>query len=207
MKKFIFITLFIACSVFSISFCRAEDDDYGSFDGGGGGGSATNPRTLGLTVYGSVQLVDTLPVLDPGVGGGAWFDYRFNDRFSLSVEAFAITQDGDGRSQGEGDIQFLGLPTTTLKLYFLNAGAKFDPYAGIGIGIYVLTEGAIPNNSFGMGLGAQFETGFDYLLSDSFVASFGGVYRSVGLLNGLSGTSNATTYMPYTLFGRLGYKF
>ena len=172
-----------------------------------GSSVAAYNRTFGGTIFGSVQLADTFPLVDPGIGGGVFFDYRFNNRFSVALEAFGITQDGDRASQAEGSIEFLGIPTATVKLYFLGAQSKFDPYIGVGLGFYLLTEGDVENNSFGVGLGAQIETGIDYLVTDTLVFSVGGTYRSVGLLNSLSAPANASTYMPYTLFGRIGYKF
>lgn len=180
-------------------------DDYESQPDDGGG--LIYSRTLGATVYGSFQLVNTPPDLDPGIGAGLFFDNRFNERFSIAIEAFGITQDGDGADSAEGSIEFFAIPTATIKLYPLNTTSKVDPYIGIGIGLYLLTEGNVNNDSFGIGLGAQIETGLDYLVTDTLTLSVGGVYRSVGLLNSLSGTANATTYMPYTLFGRIGYKF
>lgn len=164
-------------------------------------------RTIGGTIYGSIQLVDTTPIVDPGIGAGAFFDYRFNQRFSLTTEAFVTFQDGDGASTAEGSILFFALPASTLRLYFLNSTSKLDPYLGIGLGLYYLTEGSVNNNSSGFGLGAQVEVGLDYNLSDNFLVTVGGTYRSVGLINSFSGTANASTYMPYTLFGRIGYRF
>lgn len=167
----------------------------------------TFARTLGGSIYGSFQLVDTLPIVDPGLGGGLFFDYRFNQRFAMELEAFVIFQDGDKASAGEGGISFYGIPTGTLKMYFLSNATKLDPYFGVGLGVYMLSEGGIDNNTFGVGLGAQIAVGLDYNLTDHLVLSAGGTYRSVGLINSLNGTSNASTYMPYTLFGRVGYRF
>ncbi len=164
-------------------------------------------RTIGANLYGSIPLVDTLPVVDPGIGGGVYFDYRFNQRFSLTIEAFSIVQDGTGPSGGEGSLLFFGVPTGTLKIYLLKTTSKFDPYVGLGLGLYFLSEGNVSNSSFGVGLGAQIEVGFDYYLSDSFSVGVAGTYRAVGLINKLSGTANATTYMPYTLLGKFGYHF
>lgn len=164
-------------------------------------------RTVGGMIYGSVQLVDTLPIVDAGIGGGAFFDYRFNQRFSFQVESFIILQDGDRASLAEKGIEFFALPAGTLKIYPFKNTQRFDPYFGLGLGLYMLTEGDISNNTFGLGLGAQIETGVDINLADNLLLGVGGTYRSVGLLNSLSGTANASTYMPYTLFGRIGYRF
>lgn len=164
-------------------------------------------RTLGGQIFGSVQLVDTLPILDLGIGGGAFFDYRFNQRFSIQVESFVIFQDGDRASVAEGGIEFYAMPATTLKIYPFKNAARFDPYFGLGLGLYMLSEGSLNNNTFGLGLGAQIETGLDFNLTDNLLFAVGGTYRSVGLLNSFKGTANASTYMPYTLFGRIGYRF
>lgn len=172
-----------------------------------GSTASTFNRTVGASVFGSIQLVDTTPVVDPGVGGGLFFDYRFNQRFSLNLETFVTFQDGSGPSVGEGALMFFGVPTATLKIFLLKNPTKFDPYVGVGLGIYFVTEGNVANDSFGFGIGAQLAVGFDYYLSNRWSLGFEGTYRSIGLINKLSGTANATTFMPYTLLGRVGYHF
>lgn len=169
--------------------------------------ASTYNKTIGGIVYGSIPLVDTLPNVDLGIGGGAYFDYRMNQRFSVTLEAFAITQDGTSRSNGEGSIEFMGIPTVTFKIYFMDEGSKLDPYAGIGVGFFLLTEGNLSDSTGGAGLGAQVEVGLDYLLNDHLSVGVAGTFRSVGLITKLSGAANATTYMPYTLLGKIGYHF
>lgn len=164
-------------------------------------------KTIGANVYGSITLVDTLPEVNMGIGGGMYFDYRFNERFSLMVEGFFTTQDGVGRSAADGSIELIAVPATTFKLYFLNESPKFDPYFGIGVGLYYLTEGRVDDNTGGFGIGAQVEVGVEYHVMENVVAGVGGTFRSIGLVNSLSGPANATVYMPYTLFGRVGYRF
>lgn len=203
MKNFIkiaFICLFMVCYSF-VSQAQYEDTVYADSS------QVSYAKTIGGTIYGSIQLVDTTPVLDMGIGGGAFFDYRFNEKFSIMVEAFAITQDGSGRSSGEGSIEFMALPAITLKLYVLGNKKVIDPYIGMGTGFYLLTEGSNNNSTKGLGIGAQIEVGIDYSPAENLVFTAGGTYRSVGLINSLSGTANASTYMPYTLFGRIGYRF
>lgn len=164
-------------------------------------------KTVGGSIYGSIQLVDTLPVVDLGIGGGLFFDYRFNDRFSLMVEGYFTSQDGTGRSLGEGSIWAMAVPAVTLKIFILNNMPRLDPYFGIGVGLYALTEGNVDNTTSGVGLGAQVETGVEFTVAENLILAVGGTYRSVGLINSLSGSANATTYMPYTLFGRIGYRW
>lgn len=166
-----------------------------------------NNKTIGGNVYGSIPLVDTTPEMDLGIGGGMFFDYRFNERYSIQVESFFTTQDGKNSSSGEGDLVMLALPAVTLKLYVLNQSDKFDPYIGVGVGLYGLLEGTQSNNSGGWGMGGQIEVGVDYKLTENIMLGAGGTYRSIGLINSLSGNANATAIMPYTLFGRVGYRF
>lgn len=195
--KITFFSFFLSLLALAYSpFALSYDDGASSYN-----------KTIGGMILGSIQLVDTLPVVDPGIGGGAFFDYRFNDRFSITVESFFTTQDGTGRSSGEGSIEFLCVPATTFKIYLANADAKIEPYFGIGVGIYYLTEGDVSNSTSGIGIGAQIEVGLDYDIANNLMLGVGGTYRSVGLVNGLTGASNATTFMPYNLFGRIGYRF
>lgn len=167
----------------------------------------SRPHTAGLTFYGNFQLIDTQPELKPGLGGGFWWDYRFNDRFSFQMEIFIITQKGKDTSSAENNIELIGIPTTTLKLYVLNRQYSFDPYVGAGLGVYWLNEGSVDNDTGGMGIGAQIELGSDYHFTDSFMGSLGVTYRSVGLINSLDGPANGSAYMTLSVFGRLGYRF
>lgn len=169
--------------------------------------SSAYNKTVGGLVLGNIQLIDTTPTVGMGIGGGMFFDYRFNERFSIELNSFFTTQDGKGANAAEGSIEFLAIPTTTFKVYLFNFESRIDPYLGIGVGFYSLTEGDVSNNTNGYGLGAQVEVGVDYYLTDNLVMGAGGTYRSIGMINSLSGTSNATTYIPYTLFGRIGYRF
>lgn len=169
--------------------------------------SSSYNKTIGGMILGNIQLIDSAPNLDLGIGGGMYFDYRFNEKFSITLDAFFTTQDGDGANAAEGSIEFLGIPTSTFKLYLLGSEARWDPYFGIGVGFYALTEGDVNNATDGYGMGAQVEVGFDYYLTDNLALGTGGTFRTAGLINSLSGNGNATAYIPYTLFGRIGYRF
>lgn len=165
-------------------------------------------KTIGVMAMGNIQLVNSTPQLDPGPGGGVFFDYRFNQRFSVTVDAWATTQEGTGASSGEGSIELLGLPTFTIKLYFLDdESSKWDPYAGIGVGAYATTEGNIPNGTNGVGLGSQLEVGTDYHISDIFSLGFAGVFRSAALITSLGQNNRAIAVIPYTLEGKVGFHF
>lgn len=164
-------------------------------------------KTIGVSVYGSIPLVDTLPEMDLGIGGGMFFDYRFNERFSLMIEGFFTTQDGKGRSNGEGNINMIAVPEITFKAYILNNASRIDPYIGVGVGLYALTEGSASNSTGGFGVGANIEVAMEINIADNLMGAVGGTFRSVGIINSLSGTANASAIMPYTLFGRIGYRF
>lgn len=166
--------------------------------------------TIGLLAMGNIQLLETIPEFGPGPGGGVYFDYRFNQRFSIQIDAWATTHSGTGPSSGDGGIELLGIPTFTIKLYFMDdETSRWDPYAGIGIGVFALSEGSVENGTNGVGLGGQIEVGFDYYFSDLISAGFSGVFRSAGIIQSLSNSSgnNATAVIPFSLVGRLGFHF
>ncbi|OGQ06613.1 MAG: hypothetical protein A3G32_01830 [Deltaproteobacteria bacterium RIFCSPLOWO2_12_FULL_40_28] len=170
--------------------------------------SAKN-KTVGVYGMGNIQLLGTEPEYAPGPGGGAYFDYRFNHRFSLTVDAWVTTHNGDDSSNGDDDIVLLGIPTATLKLYFIDdESSKWDPYAGIGLGVFALTEGSTANGTNGVGLGAQIDVGFDYHFTDIIALGFSGIFRSAGIIHNLDGGNNsATAIIPFSLVARLGFHF
>jgi len=163
--------------------------------------------TVGFIGLGNIQLVDTRTNLDPGPGGGAFFDYRFNQRFSLTVDAWASTHDGTGGSDGDDNLVLMGIPNFTIKMYFMDdESSKWDPYAGIGIGVYALTEGSVPNGSNGVGLGGRVDVGCDYHFTQLISAGFAGSFHSAGIISNLDGGNNSSqAIIPFTLAGRLGF--
>ncbi|MBU1918273.1 MAG: outer membrane beta-barrel protein [bacterium] len=200
MKKKIFSQIIMTVLMITIPLSAwAYDDEYAT--------TTSYTRTVGVNIMGNIQLVDTLPVMDMGIGGGIFFDYRFNQRFSFMLEGFFTLQNGKGASAAENTIYFFAIPAATFKVYFLDSLAQIDPYIGVGVGFYGLLEGDDSNNTGGFGVGAQIEVGLEYLVADNLVLGVGGTYRSIGIINSLSGTANASVYMPYTLFGRIAYRF
>ena len=166
--------------------------------------------TIGIMAMGNIQLIDTLPDIDPGPGGGVYFDYRFNQRFSISIDAWATTHGGGGPSNGDEGIEFLGIPTFTIKLYFMDdESGKWDPFAGLGLGVFALSEGSVENGTNGVGLGGQLEVGFDYHFTDVISAGFSGVFRSAAIITSLDngGGSNSSGMVPFSLVGRVGFHF
>lgn len=168
---------------------------------------SSKKMTLGIMGMGNIQLVDTKTDLDPGPGGGVFFDYRFNQRFSITVDIWATTHDGTGRSDGDDSIQILGIPTMAIKLYFIDdESSRWDPYAGIGIGAYATTEGSVPNGSNGVGLGGRIDVGFDYHFSEILSAGFAGVFHSAGIITSLDGgATSSQAIIPFSLIARLGF--
>jgi outer membrane protein W len=157
---------------------------------------------------GNIQLVETQTDLDPGPGGGVFFDYRFNQRFSLTVDMWATTHDGTGGSDGDDSIQILGIPNATIKMYFMDdETSKWDPYAGFGVGAYATTEGSRANGTNGVGLGARIDVGFDYHLTEVISIGFAGVFHSAGIINSLDGgTGSSEAIIPFSLIGKLGFR-
>ena len=162
--------------------------------------------TIGILAMGNFQLIDTQPEFDPGPGGGIYFDYRFNQRFSIQIDAWATNHSGNNNFDGDS-FEILGIPTFTIKLYFMDDEAsRWDPYAGLGVGAFATTEGSVANGTQGVGLGAQIEVGFDYYLTDIFSIGFAWAFRSGGIINSL-GQNRATALIPFSVMGRAGFHF
>ncbi len=164
--------------------------------------------TLGLMGMGNIQLVNSSTNIDPGPGGGVFFDYRFNHRFSMDVNVWATTHDGTGGSKGDNSIQILGIPTATIKLYLNdNENSRWDPYLGIGIGVYAMTEGSLENNTNGVGMGGKVDFGCDYKLTDILSVGLDGVFNSAGIITGLNGgnASHSNAIIPYSLIAKVGF--
>lgn len=162
--------------------------------------------TIGLLAMGNIQLIDTQPEFDPGPGGGVYFDYRFNQRFSIQIDVWATNHSGNNTFEGDS-FELLGIPTFTIKLYFMDDEAsRWDPYAGLGVGAFATTEGSVANGTQGVGLGAQIEVGVDYYLTDIFSVGFAGAFRSAGIINSLD-QNRATALIPFTVMGRAGFHF
>lgn len=163
--------------------------------------------TIGLGPVGNVYLVDTIPVMDPGIGGHMFFNYRFHEQVAFEASFLMTAQDGTGASAGDSGILFLGMPTLDLKYYFLTGDPRFDPYLSTGLGVYWLTEGRTEDATGGIGLGAQLGIGFDYYLNDQISLGFAGVFRSIGLITNLSTPSQSTAIFPYSLLGNIAFHF
>lgn len=169
---------------------------------------STHNRTIGILGMGNVQLFDTDPEFQVGGGGGIYFDYRFNQRFSVTGDIWVTSHDGEGSASNDNGIEILGMPTTTLKLYLFDGESKWDPYIGMGIGVYYMSEGGVENGTNGIGIGAHIDLGFDYYLNDTFSVGFSGIFRSAGIIRNLDGDSDsATALVPFTMMARGGYHF
>lgn len=194
MKKIFFLPLFgfLIFSFIPFAFARSS-----------------KTLTLGPIAIGNIQLLNTFPQFDPGPGGGVYFDYRFNQRFSLTIDAWATVHQGSGISDGDNDIVIMGLPTATLKLYLLDDEAsKWDPYLGVGLGAYATTEGSLADGTNGVGLGAQIDVGIDYHFTDVISVGFDGIFRSMSIITSLSNSgNNALALIPYSLVAKVGFHF
>lgn len=202
MKKILIASLAIiavACADFA---AQAGDDDKDSKSG-----SAAGNFTVGLGPVGNVFVVDTNPQLDPGVGGYLYFDYRWSPQFSTQFGVVVTTEDGDGPSNGDKGIEFLGIPTFDLKFYILSNPSRWDPYGLIGIGVYAITEGSIDNGTKAVGVGANVGLGVDYYVSERFSAGLSAVFRSIGFIDSTDSRNNGTSEFPFSMMGNIAYHF
>jgi len=162
---------------------------------------------IGLGPVGNIYLIDTLPIMDPGIGGHVFFNYRFAQQFAFETSFLVTTQSGANVSKGDNGILFLGMPTFDLKYYFRKNDPRFDPFAAIGLGLYWLTEGSTGNSTGGLGLGAQLGLGFDYYVTDVISLGFEGMFRSIGLITNFGTPSASTAIFPFSLQGNVAFHF
>ncbi len=162
---------------------------------------------VGVGPIGNIYLIDTLPILSPGVGGHVFFQYRFHEQMAFETTFMMSSQDGANVSSPEGGILFLGMPTLDIKYFFFKDDPKFDPYVGTGIGLYWLTEGKVSNSTGGIGLGAQIDLGVDYYVTDVISVGFQGTFRPIAVITSLGTPSASTAIFPYTLAGNVAFHF
>ncbi|MDO8644932.1 MAG: outer membrane beta-barrel protein [bacterium] len=200
MKK-ISLALFLLV-VLAAPLLRA-DDDYGGYES-----SSSNRRgfSVGFGPIGNIFLIDTLPIMDPGIGGHVFFDYRFHQNVAFETSFFISNQEGANVSKPDGSILLLGMPTFDIKYYYLNH-SKWDPYFSTGVGFYMITEGDSENSTGGVGLGAQLGVGLDYRLTE--LVSFGlqGTFRSISFISSTGTPSNSRAVFPYSLQANVAFHF
>lgn len=174
-------------------------------------GDARDGMTVSLIGMGNIFLIQTDPELQIGPGGGVSFDYRFNSNFSLETMIFVTTHSGKGDNADDDSLEFLGIPTIGFKYYFLGIeDAAFDPYIGLGVGAYAISEGTQKNGTNGVGMGSNLSIGVDYYVTERFSVGFAGIFHSVAIITGLessNGRDNATALLPYSLAAKVGFHF
>lgn len=163
--------------------------------------SSAGNFTIGLGPIGHFYLTDRRPEMSPGVGAIIYFDYRWSPELSTTTTVMMLVSDGKDQDSGQSNIIFMGIPTFDIKYYFLRNPSRWDPFASVGIGYYVLTNGSVGRGT-ASGLGAQLGVGTNYYISSKFSVGLAGQFRSVAMLgNGATGT------FPISFSGLVGYHF
>lgn len=162
---------------------------------------------VGLGPVGNIYLIDTTPVLDPGIGGYTYFQYRFAEQLAFQASFLITTQNGSDVSAGDTGILFLGMPTLDLKFFLLTGQPRFDPFVGLGTGLFILTEGTVGDNSGGIGVGTNILVGFDYYLTQSISLGFEGTFRTIGIISDFGTPSNSSALFPYSLMANIAFHF
>ncbi|OGQ21736.1 MAG: hypothetical protein A3I05_09450 [Deltaproteobacteria bacterium RIFCSPLOWO2_02_FULL_44_10] len=157
--------------------------------------------SVGLGPVGNIYAVDARPQLDPGVGGQLYFDYRWSPQFSTQFGVMVTTQDGTGADNGDNGIEFLGIPTFDVKIYFLSNESRFDPYGLLGIGVYAVSEGSRSNGTVAVGVGANAGIGVDYYVTEHISLGLSMVFRSIALIDSTGSRDNGASLFPVSLSG------
>lgn len=163
--------------------------------------------TVGIGPAGNIFVVDARPELKPGVGGHFFFDYRWSPQISTQFQVIVTNQDGQGISNGDDDIIFFGIPSIDMKYYLLTSESHWDPYLMIGVGFYLISEGTSNNDSTAAGFGADAGIGLDYYITEKWSLGLTAQFRSIGLIDGTTGSNNGTAIFPFTMTGNIAFHF
>ena len=163
--------------------------------------------TVGGGPMGNIFVIDANPELGPGVGGYLYFDYRWSPQISTQFNVIVTTEDGEGISNGDNGIEFLGIPTIDLKYYLLSSESHWDPYLMAGIGVYAISEGTVGNGTFALGFGADAGLGLDYYFTEKWSLGLAASFRSIGLVDSTSGSNNGKAVFPFSMTGKKRIKF
>lgn len=160
--------------------------------------------SIGATGMGNFFLTDSNPNLSIGPGGGLFFDYRFNQRWAIETDLFVTTHDGREVSTGDDGILLLGVPTVELKFYLRGQENKIDPYLSAGVGIFVLTEGNIDNNTGGVGMGGIFGLGADFYVLERLSLGLAAKFRPIAIIQG---NSQSAGLINFAMIGNIAFHF
>ena len=160
--------------------------------------------SVGALGTGNFFLTRSNPDLQIGPGGGLFFEYRFNQRWGLETDFFISFHDGQNASSGDNNIYFLGVPTIELKFYMLSRETWIDPYVLVGLGVYVLTEGSISNNTAGAGLGGNIGLGVDFYVLKNLSIGLAAKFRPIAIIQA---NSQSTGLINFGMAGNIAFHF
>jgi hypothetical protein len=169
--------------------------------------AAAENMSIGIGADGNFYLIDGRPQLEAGVGGHIYFDYRFAPQLAAMVSTHVTTEDGKGITAADGDILFFAIPSIDFKYYLFSSSGRFDPYAMLGVGFYLVSEGSQRNGTMAVGFGANAGLGFDFYISPALSANANVAFRSIGLIDAPSGANNGSGLFPLTTSGGLAFHF
>ncbi len=184
MKKILLtLTLFI----FTFSFAHAREGN-----------------SISLLGVGNFFLTDSHPDLKIGPGGGLGIDFRFNQHWALNGDFFFSMHDGSGLSAADDSVWLLGIPSINMKFYPMAEESSIEPYISAGLGVYIVTEGDVSDNSGGVGVGAQLGIGADFYVTEKISLGLAAQFRSIGLIQG---NSQSEALINFSMLGNVAFHF
>jgi outer membrane protein W len=161
---------------------------------------------VGLGAQGNFYLIEGSPRLNPGVGGHVYFDYRFAPHFSTQFNFGVSMQDGRDSDAGDTDILLLSMPNVAFKYYFLENSGRIDPFASVGVGLFLASEGTRSNGTKAFGFGANAGVGMDFYLGRNVSAFVATQFNSIGMIDSVGG-DNGKGLFPLATTGGVGIHF
>lgn len=164
--------------------------------------------SVGVGPTGEFFVIDGHPDLSTGFGGHIYFDYRWAPQISTQFSVDVTTQDGRNAESGDNNILLFGIPTIDFKYYMIKSTGRIDPYVGLGVGFFLVSEGSNgTNGTMAMGLGADVTVGADFYFTPQLSGNVRTTFHSIGLVNSPSGNNNGTGLFPLTTAASVAFHF
>lgn len=162
--------------------------------------------SVGMGATGNFFLIEGTPELKPGIGGHVYFDYRFAPQFSSQFTFGVSIQNGRDGNAGDNGLILLSIPTVSFKYYLMSNSGRIDPYLGVGVGLFLITEGSRSDGTTSFGFGANAGAGIDVYLTPALSANLAGTFHSIGMIDSF-GSNNGKGLFPVTAAGGLAFHF
>jgi hypothetical protein len=87
------------------------------------------------------------------------------------------------------------------------AESRWDPYALLGFGFFILTEGSTDNGTTAIGVGSNLGLGLDYYFTEHISVGVSAIFRAIAMIQSFGGDHNGSALFPFSMAGNFSYHF